>query len=102
MWTEIRYALAAALMLLGLLALCTGVLGVFRFRDSLQRMHAAAVNDTLGVLLTLSSLILAEGWRAVSLKYVLVLVFLWIASPVSGHLIARMEARSRGAKEETK
>ncbi len=95
MWNELRYGLAAALMALSLLVLCTGVLGVFRFRDTLQRMHAAGVNDTLGLFLAAASLILAEGWSAVSLKLALALLFLWIASPLSTHLIARLEFHAR-------
>lgn len=95
MWNEIRFGLAAVLMILALGTLCTGVMGIFRFRDTLQRMHAAAVNDTLGLFLAVCALILAEGISFVSLKYALILVFLWIASPMSSHLIARMAANSR-------
>ena len=102
MWTEIRYGLAALLMLLALFTLFSGVLGVFRFRDALQRMHAAALNDTLGLLLAVSSLILAEGFTFTSLKYALVLILLWVASPVSSHLIARMEARLRKSRKEVR
>ncbi len=95
MWNEIRYGAAAALMLLALFTLCTGVLGVFRFRDTLQRMHAAALNDTLGAFLALLSLMLAQGADFVSLKFALVLLFLWVSSPVSSHLIAQLESRLR-------
>lgn len=95
MWNEIRFGLAGALMLLSLLTLCTGVLGTFRFRDALQRMHSAAVNDTLGLLLAVCSLMLAEGLSFTSVKYLLVLIFLWVSSPVSSHLVAQLEYRSR-------
>ena len=100
MIAEIRYGVAALLMILSLFTVCTGVLGIFRFRDTLQRMHAAAVNDTLGLLLALCSLAVAEGFTFTSLKFALVLIFLWIASPVSSHLIARLEASSRSGKKE--
>ena len=99
MWTEIRFGAAAVLLILGLFVLCSGVLGVFRFRDTLQRMHAAAVNDTLGAGCVLLSLILAEGSRAVSLKFLLVLVILGISSPLSSHLLAGMEIRRRAREE---
>lgn len=99
MWNDIRFALAALLMILSMLTLCTGILGVFRFHDTLQRMHAAAVNDTLGLFLALCSLALAQGTDFTSLKFGLILVFLWISSPVSSHLIAQMEVRSRQKKE---
>ncbi|MBQ9211210.1 MAG: monovalent cation/H(+) antiporter subunit G [Clostridia bacterium] len=102
MWNNIRFGLAAGLMFLSLFTLCTGVLGVFRFRDTLQRMHAAAVNDTLGLLLAICSLVLAQGADFTSLKLILVVVFLWVASPVSSHLIAQLEVRSRRAEKEAK
>ncbi|MBQ9251880.1 MAG: monovalent cation/H(+) antiporter subunit G [Clostridia bacterium] len=102
MWNNIRFGLATGLMVLSLFTLCTGVLGVFRFRDTLQRMHAAAVNDTLGLLLAVCSLVLAQGADFTSLKLILVVVFLWVASPVSSHLIAQLEVRSRQAQKEAK
>lgn len=92
MWLEaVRFGISAALMGCALFTLCTGVLGVFRYQYCLNRMHAAAVNDTLGILLAVCSLIIAQGLDFVSLKFLLVVVFLWIASPVSSHLIAKLE-----------
>ena len=92
MWIEaVRFGISAALMLAALLTLCTGVLGIYRYKYCLNRMHAAAVNDTLGILLAVCSLIVAQGFDFVSLKLLLVVIFLWIASPVSSHLIARLE-----------
>ena len=95
MWNEIRFGLASLLMLFSLLVFCSGVLGVFRFPETLQRLHAAALNDTLGLLCALCSLALAQGADFTSLKMLLILVFLWIASPVSSHLTAQLEYRSQ-------
>jgi len=55
-------------------------------------MHAAAMGDTLGLLLIMLSLVVWRGLSFVSLKLIIVLVFFWLASPVSGHIIAQMEA----------
>ena len=52
----IRFLIAAALMLSGLAVLCIGVFGGFRFRYAANRMHASAVNDTLGLGLCLLGL----------------------------------------------
>ena len=87
----VRFIISAVLMAAALVTLCTGVLGVFRFRYVLNRMHAAAVNDTLGILLAAASMIVASGFTWTSLKLVLIVVVLWLSSPVSSHLIARME-----------
>ena len=40
-------------------------------------------------------MMLAEGLSFTSVKYLLVLIFLWVSSPVSSHLIAQLEYRSR-------
>ena len=87
----LRFAAAALLMFWGLATLLATAVGVFRFRYVLNRIHVAAKCDTFGVLLTFSSLAIMFGWSVASLKLLLIIVFLWIANPVSGHLIAHLE-----------
>ena len=86
-----RFGLAALLMLAGLVTLLATTVGLFRFDYVLNRIHVAAKCDTFGVLLTFSSLMVMSGWNAASLKLFLIIVILWIANPVSGHLIAHIE-----------
>ena len=86
----LRFILGALLMAGGLFVLLTAVLGQFRFRSALNRIHAAALVDTLGILLMLCGLILCAGWSVVSLKLVLVIAFLWLTSPVASHLLAKL------------
>ena len=88
----IRFAAAAACMILGLVFMISAVFGVNRFRHALNRMHAAALGDTLGILFVILSLIIMRGFSMDSLKLSIVIVFFWIASPVSGHMISRLEA----------
>ena len=87
----LRFIFCAAFVLCGLFILCVGVIGTFRFQYVLNRMHAAAMNDTLGILCMLLGLIVAEGLDLVSVKLLLIILFLWISSPVSSHLIGRLE-----------
>ena len=47
--SAIRFVLTAAFMLVGLFVCCVGVYGVFKLKYAANRMHAAALNDTLGV-----------------------------------------------------
>jgi len=91
MFEIIRFGLSAGLMLCALFILLVGVIGVYRFQYVLNRMHAAAMNDTLGILCAMLALIVAEGFTFTSLKFLLVIVFLWVSSPVSSHLIGRLE-----------
>ena len=93
MTTEwIRFAAATSLFILGLVFEILAVFGVNRFRRALNRMHAAAMGDTLGILFVLLGLIVMRGFSMDSLKLFLVVAFFWTASPVSGHMISRLEA----------
>ena len=94
MMAQLRSILSVGLMIAALFVFLSGVLGVWRFRGALNRLHAAAVNDTLGLFLALASLMVAEGFSFVSLKMLLVLLLLWFSSPVSTHLIAQLEVHS--------
>ena len=86
-----RFLIAAACMVLGLVFMISAVFGVNRFRHALNRMHAAALGDTLGILFVILGLILIRGFSVDSLKLFLVILFFWIASPVSGHMLSRLE-----------
>ena len=76
---------------IGLVIFLIQMIGVFRFKYVLNRMHAAAMGDTLGIGCCLLGLIVMKGFSFTSLKLLLVIIFLWFSSPVSSHLIARLE-----------
>lgn len=87
----IRFSISAVLTLAGMFMIVSAVFGVFRFRYALNRVHAAALIDTLGILFMIAGLVVARGFQVVSLKMVIVVLFLWLTSPVSSHLIGRLE-----------
>ena len=87
----IRFIAGAIFMIIGLLLFVIQVFGVFRFKYVLNRMHSAAMGDTLGIASSLIGLILMCGFSFTSLKLFLIVVFLWLASPTSSHLIAQLE-----------
>ncbi len=87
----IRFGISAVLTLAGMFMIVSAVFGVFRFRYALNRVHAAALIDTLGILFMIAGLVVARGFQVVSLKMVIVVLFLWLTSPVSSHLIGRLE-----------
>ena len=91
MFDVIRFVLSAGLTAAGLFCLLSGVVGVYKFRYALNRVHAAALIDTVGILLMLLGVIIATGFTVASGKMLVVIAFLWLTSPVSGHLIGRME-----------
>ena len=87
----IRFLAGTGLLLTGLGIFLLQIYGVFKFKYVLNRMHAAAMGDTLGIGASLIGLILLSGLNVTSLKMALIIVFLWLASPVSSHLISRLE-----------
>ena len=84
-------AAGLACFLFGLFVFFSAVLGLFRFDYVLNRMHAAAVGDSLGIFCVLIGLMLLHGWSLSAAKTLLIFVFLWLTSPTGSHLIARLE-----------
>lgn len=95
----VRFLVGAIFLVLGLGIFLIEIVGVFRFKYVLNRMHAAAMGDTLGIGFSLMGLIIMSGFNFTSLKLLLVIVFLWFASPASSHLIARLEVTTNEDKE---
>lgn len=87
----VRFGIAAALMLTGVACMILSVVGVYRFKYVLNRMHAAAIGDTMGILCLLGGVMVIYGLSFETLKLALVIALLWMASPVSSHLISRLE-----------
>ena len=87
----IRFLLTAVFVLAGLAVCCIGVYGTFRFNYAINRMHAAATIDTLGIALTCIGFAIRAPDLFTAMKILLVVVFWWISSPVSSHLLCRLE-----------
>jgi multicomponent Na+:H+ antiporter subunit G len=90
----IRFGVVALLMLGGLFTLSVSVAGLFRFDFALNRIHAAAMADTLALFLFLLGVVVAVGWEAVTLKLVLVLFMQWCTSPMCSHMLSQFEYRT--------
>lgn len=87
----IRFIIGVGLLLCGIMVFGMELFGVFKFRYVLNRMHSAAMGDTLGIALSMLGLIVLSGINFTSLKMMLVVIFLWFASPVASHMLARFE-----------
>ena len=57
-------------------------------------MPAAALKDSLGVSFCLIGLAISAPDFFTALKILLVVVFLWLASPVASHLLCRLEVET--------
>lgn len=87
----IRFLLTAVFVVAGLAVCCIGVYGMFRFNYAANRMHAAATVDTLGISLACIGFAISAPDLFSALKIMLVVVFWWLSSPVSSHLLCRLE-----------
>lgn len=87
----IRFILGTLCLLMGVLFFIVEIYGVFHMKYVLNRMHAAAMGDTLGISMSLIGLMILSGFNFTTLKMAFIIVFLWCASPVASHLIARLE-----------
>ena len=87
----LRFIFCALLIGVGLVFEICAVIGVFRFHYVLNRMHAAALGDTMGILMIMLGLAVASGVNLLSLKFILIVFLFWTASPVASHLIGRLE-----------
>ena len=68
-----------------------GTLGLIRMPDVYCRMHATTKCDTLGAGLALLALMVYRGFSIVSVKLLLVIIFIWLTNPTAAHIISKAE-----------
>ena len=91
MMAWIQLIVGGGLIVTGLLTMCVAVIGIYRFHYILNRMHAAAMLDSLGILFVILGLMVLSGFQFGTLKLALIIVFFWLAGPVSSHMISNLE-----------
>ncbi|MCE4956521.1 Na+/H+ antiporter subunit G [Macrococcus caseolyticus] len=81
----------ACIIFIGSIMAFISALGILRFKDVYTRSHAATKSSTLAVLLTLMGVfvyfIINDSY--ISFRLLLGIFFLYLTSPVAGHLITR-------------
>lgn len=81
--------IASLFVLGGLFFFIVGTIGLLRMPDVYSRMHATTKCDTLGVSLIMTGIIVGQGLSWVTLKLVLIIIFIWLTTPTAAHAIAR-------------
>ncbi|MBN1140276.1 MAG: monovalent cation/H(+) antiporter subunit G [Deltaproteobacteria bacterium] len=93
--------IVAVLLLLGVFFFIIGAVGIVRFPDFYSRLHAAGKCDALATALSLMAIALFnirdfdwalfQSWDnlRVSLKIVLIILFVYVASPAATHAITK-------------
>ena len=84
----------------GLFFFTGGAVGLLRFPDFYSRLHPAGKLDTLGLFLAMLALALFNlhhftlGTMLTSLKIILIVVFVFLASPTATHAIVDAGVRA--------
>ncbi len=76
------------LVFVGVFFFIVGTVGLIRFPDTYTRIHAPTKCDTLGLGLIILGLIIYNGFSVVSVKLILILLFLWTTSPTAASAIS--------------
>ena len=91
------------LLMIGCAFFAIGTLGLFRFTDTLTRIHALTKVDNLGLGFIALALLFSVPSLAVAMKIVLIWVVALAASATSAHLVARAvrsQEQDRAARRE--
>ncbi|VGO10903.1 Na(+) H(+) antiporter subunit G [plant metagenome] len=81
--------LALLLKLAGFVFLFAAALGLLRFKDPLQRMHASTKAGTIGAGLTVAGAALTQADGTTLMIAALTILFLVLTVPVAGHVLGR-------------
>ena len=81
--------LSWASLMAGSIFLIIGTIGLIRFPDFFTRLHAASVVDTLGCILIMMGLMLQAGLSLVTVKLILIVIFILLTSPTAAHALAK-------------
>ena len=95
----IRFIIAAIFIVAGIFVFAAAAFGVFKFKYVLNRMHVAAKCDSLGEFLILVGCMILGGFSFMTLKLLLVLLILWLTSPMAAHLIVKAEVKTQNEDE---
>jgi multicomponent Na+:H+ antiporter subunit G len=87
----VRYIFVSIFFFGGLFVLGIATLGLYRLKTPLNILHAAAKCDTLGTLMVIISLAILSGFTLSTLKLFILVIFVWITTPVATYMIGREE-----------
>ncbi len=86
---DIRTIICGVLLGIGCFFIIVASIGIVRFPDFYSRLHPAGKSDTIGQLFVLTGLMIYEGFSLVSVKLLIIILFIFIASPTATHAVAQ-------------
>ena len=96
----VREMIAAVCIIIGMLVFLCATLGVLRLKYVMNKMHAAALGDTMGLFMIVLGLIILSSNAFIIAKFVLVILFFWLTSPIATHMLAKVEVLTNKDAEE--
>jgi len=84
----IRDILVWVFMLSGAFFVFVGSLGILRFPDFWSRLHAASVTESAGMILMMIGMGIEAGFSLITVKLLIIGVFLLITGPTGTHAVA--------------
>lgn len=76
------------LILSGSIFMLIGAIGALRFPDFWSRVHAVSVTDSAGMLLLVTGMCVQGGFTLITVKLIIIGVFLFITGPTATHAVA--------------
>lgn len=75
-------------IILGSAFMLIGAVGTLRFPDFWSRVHAVSVTDSAGMLLLTLGMCVQAGFTLITVKLIIIGVFLFITGPTATHAVA--------------
>lgn len=76
-------------LILGALFILISAIGILRLPDLFMRMHATTKTNSMGITLLLGATMMAFPQLTIILKSLLVLVFIYLTTPLGSHMIGK-------------
>lgn len=84
----IYYVLSLCLMGSGCIFVLIGALGVLNLPEFWSRLHAASVVESAGMILLIAGLCIHSGLSLITVKLILLIIFLFLTGPTATHAVA--------------
>lgn len=88
--------LSTLLVFLGSVFILIASVGLLRFRDTFERLHATTKATSFGLLLIVAGTGLYFLHTLVVLKLLLVIVFIYLTAPLAAHSISKTSHKNTG------
>lgn len=87
----IRLIIGGLFIAVGIFFVIVATIGVYRIGNMINRMHASSMCDTMGVFCTMIGQAILLDFGLVTAKVLLLIVFVWLTSPISSFFLGRVE-----------